>query len=280
MKNFLSNKNIGVIQGRLVPRETNKYQSFPFKNWKKEFKYLNQMRVKKLEWVFDSKNFKKNPIFFSKGLKLIKLNMKKFNIKIPSITIDYFMEQPFYKKKYYNQKKKILNNLETLFNNCKKIGIRYLVLPILEKSTLSNKKEETILITEILKLLPIIKKNKQIILFEIDMHPLQTLKFIKKFNHRYFGINYDSGNSAGLDYNLRKEKRYFKYVKNIHLKDKIKKGGTVSLGKGNANLKLLFEIFKKSKYKGNFILQTARSRKNQINEIEKNLKYIKNLSSK
>ena len=33
------------------------------------------------------------------------------------------------------------------------------------------------------------------------------------------GINYDTGNSAGLGYDFNNEIKYFKYVKNIHIKD-------------------------------------------------------------
>ena len=33
--------SIGFMQGRLVPDERNKIQSFPWKNWKKEFQLAN-----------------------------------------------------------------------------------------------------------------------------------------------------------------------------------------------------------------------------------------------
>ena len=75
-----------------------------------------------------------------------------------------------------------------------------------------------------------LRKNKQMILFESDFEPKKLFKFIKKFNSKYFGINYDTGNSASLGHNLKEEIVLFKYIKNIHIKDRFYKGKTTRLG--------------------------------------------------
>ena len=67
--------------------------------------------------------------------------------------------------------------------------------------------------------------------------------------------------------------KYFRYVKNIHIKDRKKFGNTVRLGKGNWNYNAFFNKIKKINYKGYFILQTARS--NSRRHIEE-LKFNKN----
>ena len=48
------------------------------------------------------------------------------------------------------------------------------------------------------------------------------MKFIKSFKHASFGINYDSGNSASLDEALKEFNAYGKYIRNIHIKDRLK----------------------------------------------------------
>ena len=63
---------------------------------------------------------------------------------------------------------------------------------------------------------------------ETDLKPSILLELIKKMKNKIF-INYDIGNSASKGYDFNKEKKYFKFVKNIHLKDRIKKGSTVRL---------------------------------------------------
>ena len=42
-------------------------------------------------------------------------------------------------------------------------------------------------------------------LFESDYKPKKLFSFIKKFKNRQFGINYDTGNSASLDYDFKEE---------------------------------------------------------------------------
>jgi sugar phosphate isomerase/epimerase len=88
-------------------------------------------------------------------------------------------------------------------------------------------------------------------------------------------INYDTGNSASLGFSFDEEKKYYDLIKNVHIKDRKFKGKTVRLGLGNAKLKKIINFFKKKKYKGNFILQTARNKQNfHIHEINLNRSYI------
>ena len=56
---------------------------------------------------------------------------------------------------------------------------------------------------------------------------------------------------------------YGKYIDNVHVKDRIYNGSTVFFGKGDADFKTVFKKLKEINYKGNFILQGARSKKNQ-----------------
>ncbi len=97
------------------------------------------------------------------------------------------------------------------------------------------------------------------------------------FDKQYFGINYDLGNSASLGYNIDDEfKNYSKYIKNIHIKDRVYNGNTVRLGNGDANFKKLFKNLKKYRYRNMLIFQTARSKiEDDVGEMKKNLKFIK-----
>ena len=116
------------------------------------------------------------------------------------------------------------------------------------------------------------------VLFELDMGPKKTNNFISKFNSKYFGINYDIGNSASLGFDIKKEFiSYGKRIKNVHIKDRVYKGDSVKLGYGNANFEKVFSLFSKIKYRGNYILQTARAKnkKDHIEEIEESLRKIK-----
>ena len=102
----------------------------------------------------------------------------------------------------------------------------------------------------------------------------------KKFNAKFFGINYDTGNSAGLNYDTNEEfKNYGRFIKNIHIKDRVLYGKTIRLGNGNANFKNVVKNIYKINYKELLILQTARSEKKNedIKELRKNFNFLKKI---
>ena len=102
------------------------------------------------------------------------------------------------------------------------------------------------------------------------------------FDKSIFGINYDLGNSASMGFDVDEEfDSYFKYIKNIHIKDRIFRGNTVRLGKGNANFTKFFKNLKKYKYNNMLIYQTARSKNNDdLGEIKKNMEFVKKFIKK
>lgn len=263
---------IGFMQGRLVDSEkVNSIQYFPEKKWQKEILLAKKNKYNIMEWTVNIENIKKNPIFKTNKIDNLKKYLLENNLKVTSVTCDFFMQKPFFK----NPKNiKILDYLKTLIINGQKIGIRNFILPLVDQSSIKNKLQENKLINKVKKFEKLLDKNSKI-LFETDYKPNEIIKFIKKFKSLKFGINYDTGNSAGLGYSFNDEKKYFKYVKNIHIKDKKLNGKTTRLGCGNFKFSTFFSYLKKINYKGNLILQTARA-ENKSHEYELNLnrKYI------
>lgn len=270
---------IGFVQGRFLDSEKkNKIQFFPSKEWKKEIKIAIKNKINLIEWTINIENIRKNPIYNEKLLHQLMNFKKKSGIKIPSVTCDFFMQNPFYKLKNNKDKIKNLEILKKVIKNGQKIGIQLFILPLLDNSSIKNFSQEKELISTLNEnnFLKLLKKKSQI-LFESDYPPRKLLKFLKKFNLKKFGINYDTGNSAYHNYDVNKEKIYFKYVKNIHIKERLKNGPSVRLGHGNWNYLRFFNILKKIKYKNNLILQTARAKNgNHVEEINYSRKFILN----
>lgn len=253
-------KRIGVMQGRLSLPINGKVQSFPTKTWKKEFMLAKKLSFKFIEWTLDYKNLNKNPLLLSSGQEIIRKLCNQNNITINSITGDCFMQHPFWKANKLI-KKKLINQLKEIIDSASKIKIKFLVIPLVDNGRVENTKQKKNLIKEFKKMTKYLKKKKVTILFETDLNPLDNLKFLKNFNNKYFGLNYDIGNSASLDFDPIEEfKNNAVFIKNIHIKDRKKFGNTVPLGKGNADFKLISKLCKKYSYKGNFILQTARKK--------------------
>lgn len=258
----------GFMQGRLVDTEkSGQIQYFPSKNWKKEIALSNSIGFNIMEWTINYENINSNHLFNPKKnqklLEIINANC----ISIPSITCDFFMQRPPFK-----ENTKTLKDLKKIINLSKKIGVKYIILPLVDNSSITGEREEKILINQIKSIIKILGK-KQKILFEIDYPPNKIIPFLKKFNFKV-GINYDTGNSASMGFDFEEEKKYFKHVYNIHIKDRKFRGPSVRLGKGDFDFEIFFKFLKKRKYKKNLIFQTARS-KNHINEILINNKFVR-----
>jgi len=265
---------LGVMQGRLVPPEEKKIQSFPHKNWTKEFYKAKKLNIRYIEWTIDSKNFYKNPLFSDSKLLKINYLKKKFNIEIKTATADFFMQKPFWKSNY---SKNLLNDLNNFIFRCARVNIKYIVIPLVDNSSLNRISNKKKIINTLKGFENILIRNKMKFLFELDLSPSLARKFIKNFSKRAFGINYDTGNSASYGYAVKDEfSSYAKYIENIHIKDRKLNGFSVPLGQGDVNFSEFFKILKKYKYDNLLILQTARSNKNRdFNEIKRNLTFLK-----
>ena len=183
------------------------------------------------------------------------------------------MQKPFWK----NYKNNISKDLKKIIIVSGKLKIKYIVVPLVDNGSIKNKNHLKLLRIGLKEVYKFQKLYGVTILFESDFKPKQLNKFIRMFDKRYYGINYDTGNSASLGYDIEEEfKQYHKFIKNIHIKDRFYHGKTVRLGEGDVNFKKLYKLLKKYNYKNNLILQCARSKTNQhMNEIKINLKFLK-----
>ena len=63
-----------------------------------EFKIANKIGFSLMEWTIDTDTLKKNPLFYKGKLKEILILKKKYKFRIESLTLDYLMENPIWKK--------------------------------------------------------------------------------------------------------------------------------------------------------------------------------------
>ena len=267
---------LGFLQGRLS-RQKKKIQQFPKNNWKNEYKFAKKLNFKIMEWTIDNYGFFQNPLINKEKHSIIKKMCKSNKIKINSVTADFFMEKPFWKQKnqlWYIKK------ISKLIEACGKLKIKFIVLPLVDNSSIKNKNIEKKVINKLSTLKKKLMINNVVCLFESDYSPKRLSKFIKVFNSKFYGINYDLGNSASLNYDVNEEfKLLGKYIKNVHLKDRVINGNSVRFGQGNANFYRLFSNLKKIRYNNALIFQSSRAtRKGEdFKELKINMNFVNNL---
>ena len=252
---------IGFMQGRLSPIFKKKIQSFPWNYWRKEIIIAKRNNFNLVEWTLDYPRLLENPLISSKEQRKTLFFLKKNKISVNSVTCDFFMQKPFFLIKNKKKRATNINNLIKVIQKLINVKIKFIIIPLVDKSSIKNTLQEKIVVKEFNKIIKNLNNNnKTKILFEIDYPPSKLKNFIKKFSINFFGVNYDSGNSASLNYNIDEEfNNYGNRILNVHIKDRVKYGKTIKLGNGNVNFFKLKKNLKKIHYKGNLILQTARN---------------------
>lgn len=250
---------IGFMQGRLSPIVDNKIQSFPWTNWQKEFEIASNHNLTTIEWTIDDERLYENPLLTKSGIKQINLLCKKYQIKIPSLTGDCFMQNPFWKATGI-KKKKLENDFINILYACNKANISIILIPLVDNGAIENSTQEYSLLKFLMSQKKLIKRLSLRVCFESDFSPKKLKDFIGKYDDDIFGINYDTGNSSSLGFNPSEEfEEYGERIINVHIKDRSLGGTTVPLGDGDTKFLLIFRMLKEYNYQGNFILQTARA---------------------
>lgn len=264
------------MQGRLTPTKGRGVQFFPFDNWEKEFKDAKDTTVDEIEFIFDLYKFRENPLWTKKGRsKIIKL-INQTHVEVNNICADYFMRRPFYRvsKKVYDSN---LLTLKKLIKSANAVGANFIGIPLLDNSSLKDKKEELLFLKAIDKILNLLEKYNIRVGLEADLPPKKLLRLINSIKHPLVGINYDTGNSSSLGYDPAIELgTYGQHIINVHIKDRVYKGSTVMLGKGDANFGVFFKALDNINYNGPFILQAARGEDGMEKEtIKSHIEFIK-----
>ena len=255
---------VGVMQGRLSPMINNRIQQFPWDSWPNEFVLASKIDIKLIEWTIDTFKFYKNPLINLNQWEEINLIMEKNSISIPSVTCDYFMENPPWK----TDLKLVKEGISSILQGMRNIKSKILVIPLVDNSSLPDSSSVKIIQKLFTDLIPEITQNKLQIAFECDLNPKKLSEFISKFDRNYFGINYDIGNSSSLGFNPTEEfKAYGSRIINVHVKDRKLNGATVPLGEGDADFLGIFRLLHEENYQGNLILQTARSKEGKDSEV-------------
>lgn len=252
-------QRIGFMQGRLSALVDGKIQAFPWTEWREEFPRAKALGLTRMEWTIDQDRLRENPLTTEAGQSEIAALARDNGLRIPSLTGDCFMQAPFWKVDG-TAREAFVADLDLLIAACSRIGIEFVVIPLVDNGKIEREGESDALKRVLLARCEQLAKQNVKIVFESDLPPRELARFMEAFPADVFGINYDSGNSASLGYDSTEEiEAYAPRILNVHVKDRLRGGTTVPLGTGNADLAKTIRLIERSGYKGQYILQTARA---------------------
>ncbi len=250
---------IGFMQGRLCAQVDGKIQAFPWSDWESEFPAAATLGLQAMEWTLDQERLYENPLLTAVGQARIRDLCQEYQVSIPSLTGDCFMQAPFWKT-IGDAKLALQTDFLAICRACAATGIRMVVVPLVDAGRLDTAAQEDELVDFLLTQASLFAELGVEIIFESDFAPAELCRFIGRLPVGRFGINYDIGNSAALSFDPVEEfAAYGSRVMNVHVKDRLLGGSTVPLTTGSAQFDRVFVELAKLNYAGNFILQTARA---------------------
>lgn len=250
---------IGFMQGRLCERVDGKIQAFPWLDWESEFPAAAAIDLHLMEWTMDQERLYENPLMTKEGQEKIRTLCQRHDLAITSLTGDCFMQAPFWKIDG-QARTDLQSDFLAIGQACAAVGIRMIVVPLVDNGRLETAEQENVLIEFLLAQQSFLSQHNLQVIFECDFIPVEFARFIVRLPAERFGINYDVGNSAALGFKPAEEfAAYGARILNVHIKDRVLGGTTVPLKTGSADFEAVFSALAKQNYQGNFILQTARA---------------------
>ena len=270
---------LGVMQGRLSKPLSKKIQEFPLTTWRAEFRLANELGLKAIEWTVDLYEFKRNPLFDIEARKEIAELQLEFDISVPSVTLDCFVEAPLHGPNIQSGLSSEISDLRWIAEHLKDSEVRILVLPVVSEGAIFD---DTALKTLILKLNSLQNAIGDLgmrIALECEFGLASISKVLNELDPSIFGVNFDMGNSAALGHDPEDELKLCSgRIFNVHIKDRIRGGSTVPLGNGAVNFPKVSAILKGQEYGGNMILQAARSETvDEKSQVSSYIDFCKNL---
>ncbi len=256
---MISRRPIGIMQGRLSPRFMGRYQAFPRDSWKEEFLKARQLGLDYIEFIFDYNDYPENPLFADEGLAVIEELKRRTSLKTPSVCADYFMQWRLHDPDK-TVRGKSQGMLKHLVEKVSSVACTNIIIPCVDESSLKDEKEVELFKESLSECLPEAERRGVDLNLETDLPPGAFLQLVEDLSHRRVKINYDIGNSAALGYNAAEEiTAYGSYISVLHVKDRVRNGGSVKLGTGDANFEMVFTTLRAVGFNGIITMQAARA---------------------
>jgi hexulose-6-phosphate isomerase len=250
---------IAIMQGRLQPPQGGMFQCFPRDGWREEFPRAAAAGLDAIEWIYDLQGADVNPLANDSGVAEMRELGREHRIAVVSVCADYFMDRPFVTAAP-TAFAELTSHLLWLLDRCRVAGITRMVLPFVDASKIETPAQQTQVVGMLREVLPHAARAGVELHLETSLGPAEFAALLAQLPHPILKANYDSGNSSSLGYDVAAElAAYGRRIGSVHIKDRVRSGGTVPLGQGDADLPALISGLSAIPYTGDFVLQVARA---------------------
>lgn len=246
------------MQARLLPPVDDRIQAFPADGWEREFSLAYDAGVEGIEWIYEVHGEEANPLASDTGLARLAELCAEHGVALESLCADWFMDRPLLRAQGAEREARV-EKLRWLLGRARAAGVRRIILPFVDASSLHDDRDLTELGALLARLIGALEETSVELHLETDLAPAAFAELLATVPHPLIKVNYDTGNSASLGHDPREELRaYGERIGSVHVKDRSLGGGTVPLGEGAADLELVFSLLQERGWKRPLVLQVAR----------------------
>jgi hexulose-6-phosphate isomerase len=252
---------IGIMQGRLSPPVGDRIQAFPSASWREEFPRAAAAGLHSIEWIYD---VDENPLDVDPSA--IGRAGDESGVAVCSICADYFMTERLVDTPAAEVR------LRELLDRAVGIGVHDIVLPFVDASSLGSDNEVEAAVEIVARAASYAPVTLHL---ETDLPPEEFARLLARLPSEQVQANYDMGNSASLGYDPGSELAAFgSRIGSVHVKDRVRGGGTVPLGSGDVDFERCFRLLDELGYAGSYILQAAREDMDEVELAVRNRLFV------
>ncbi len=189
-----------------------------------------------IEWLFEAERFEENPIWTDGGVTRIRALAEEHGVDIRSVCADYFMAHPFFRVPE-TERRRSVDVLRRLVERAAAVGVRVVLVPVLEISEIRTPDEEETLAAALEECLPAARACGVRLGLETELEAPAYAAFAERFGGASVGVYYHIGNEAACGYDQERDlERLGLLVCGVHVKDRPLGGVNVPLGCGAADI--------------------------------------------
>jgi len=250
-----SGLRVGVMQGRLSPRPSGKLQEFPSRSYADEFPKAARLGFHSIEWIFEAPGFEQNPIWTPAGRAEVRALIAANGVKVQSVCADFFMRQRLAGDGEAARARHEAV-LARLIEAAREVGADRILLPLLETSAVDTPELRLEVTESLRRVAPIAEQHGVTLGLEMEIPGADYARLIEDVASPRVRAYYDTGNSTAQGLDIAADVvPLLPLLCAVHVKDRVRGGGSKPLGTGDANFQGFFPRLLGAGFRGDFVLQ-------------------------
>ncbi len=271
-----SELRIGVMQGRLSPRPAGKLQEFPWSSYADEFPKAARLGLHSIEWIFEAPRFQDNPLWTELGREEIRELIAASGVRVQSICADYFMLQRLAGEgsAALSQNRDVLADLIVAASA---VGADRILIPLLETSAVDSLELKREVVVSLKSVAPLAERYGVTLGLEMEIPGAAYASLVQSVGSPSVRAYYDTGNSTAQGADIAQDILPLLHLLHaVHIKDRVRGGGSKPLGTGDSNFQGFFPALLKAGFRGDFVLQHYFDEQPEL-ETERSLSFVQQL---